>query len=1228
MKRLLTLFVTFLSLSAWANTTLTNLTVQHSKSPNAIEDRHPLFSWQMKSDEQSQRQSAYQILVVRESDNRIVWDSKRRESNQSIDIEYQGIALQPEMGYTWKLKVWDKDGKELSESDRFETGLMSTKESAWNGAQWIGTTKMSLDAASETMYSIKSDFQIKKGSIASFIIGANDFRLNNSFLNGYGLSGENYIRIDLDFSTSASPAGTTMKIYRVGYAYGDSAEKPILTLNKETFPESNLAEILPSGSEKQKHTFELTVEVGSIRFYIDGKDVLKELPKARQSYGSLAAAPAYIERGNATHFLLNPWGDGGDYPSFPNLNNVGFVAVPGSQVVYSDYQILKEGMSRDRVAFRGEDFDFGASKNVKIQGSDIVVTGQKAGDDVLLYADPSYGGNTMLRTVFSAEKKIRKAKLYATAMGVYRLFINGQRVGDDYFSPGDSQYRETMCYRAYDVTSQLQSGDNVLGAVLSGGWYTGYMTYTTNSMNFFGDHEALMARLVITYEDGSKQIVVTDPETWKACNDGPVMFGSFFHGERYDANRESLVKGWNTASYDASSWVKPEVIEKREWIDFDLMARYDEPVKLRETLTAQKIMPVNSKDKHTYIYNMGVNMVGVPQISIPAGYLQKGDTVRFAYAEQLYPGLPGDKQEYIDRFNKPGRDVAGHLQFETNRAALDVDFYVASGSEAVVYEPQSTYRGYQYIQITLPSHEGPLALDNVKGLVLSSSEIPSGTYYSETSDGKTGQLINQLFKNIQRSQLGNFFTIPTDCPQRNERMGWTGDAQAYTRTGIYNASVQNFYRQWMVALRADQGVGSDTDVPGGIGSTVPTYVLADDTSFPDGTTWAGAVCMVPWQMYQQYGDKRIIEENIETMMNWLNGMSFYPMSDEYPHLSAKASGLADWLAFDSRTTSEICNNAIYIYLMGVTAKMADAIGRSDYAETLRERYDLAKAEWNKAYVNPVNGKTKSPNGKTMHSQASYATPLAFGVFNEEYRPKAEAYLAELTRDPRKSGLTKEEEEAEKDIPEPFNMLAFMTGPVDRSVFKPYTITTGFSGTPNILPALSNGGYHEEAYRLISSTAFPSWLYPVTEGATSMWERWNSYDTAFSEKTQNNMNSFNHFALGAVGQWMYEYQLGITSDSQPGINGSVSAPGYQHFVLQPTAGGDFTSLSGSYESNYGTISVSWKADGKGNITNYSVTVPANTTATLYLPVSNPDKDTVMHLGRPCRRIELESGRYEF
>lgn len=1178
-----------------SDTSIKDLRVQNSVEPITIEDAHPVFSWKMASSKRGQGQSAYRISVVRDSDGSELWNTGKVESSKSVGIPYQGVALQAEKSYSVKLSVWDKDGDVHEAGTKFQTGLMNPRISAWEGARWTGTHRKRLDAATQCLFEINTDFQIRKGDVASLILGADDFRLGSPFMNDYGVkSEEDYVKVEFDFGKQE------IRIYRVGYFPGDKAGTPVVILNEANYPQSNIREVFSVRSKSESHSLNLKVETGNISFVMDGKDVITTPPRMMRAPGGGDFSVGMMgQRRAASPICLNVMGSSGDFPTFPNMNSVGFAALPGSEVVYTGYEICNSGQSEDKVVFSYENYDiFKNLPGVTIDGRDIIVSND-GGKEIMGWADPTHGAVPMLRSEFSlAEgKAVKSAKLYASAMGAYAIFLNGQRVGDYWFGPGDSQFRETMTYQAYDVRNMLKSGRNAIGATLFPGWYTGYMTFTISNFNFFGDYEALLSKLVVTYEDGTREVFVSDPSKWKVFCDGPIRSGSFFHGERFDASKEEAVKGWCEAGYDDSAWEQAVEIEKRPWIDFDIVARYDELVKVRETLTAKKIMPVHSSDGHTYIYDMGVNMVGVPSVRIPAGWLKKGDKVIFNYAEQVYPGLKGDKDEYVRRFGKKGRNVAGHLLLQTNRAAMDVDIFIADNSEEVTIQPSSTYRGYQYIQITLPSHSGALPLENIKGLVLSSCEIPTGEYVAETSDGKTGDMVNQLFRNIQRSQLGNFFTIPTDCPQRNERMGWTGDAQAYTRTGIYNADAHNFYRQWMVALRADQGVGNDTEVPGGIGSTVPTYNKSDDQGFATGTTWAAAVCQVPWQVYNQYGDTQIIEENIETMMNWLNGMAFYKLSDEHPYLSSKARGLADWLALDGRTTSDIVNNAIYIHMMEVTAIMAEAIGRDDYAAILRDRHDKAKADWNKAYVNPVTGKTRNLYGQTMNTQASYATPLNFNVFSDENKAKAEYWLAQLAANPNLSGPTAEEAEAEKDLAPKDDPNYRSPQEASANNFKPYTITTGFSGTPNILPALSRAGYADVAYKMFTCSDYASWLYPVTKGATSVWERWNSYDVAFSEPNANSMNSFNHFALGAVGQWMYEYQLGITTDY---ANGQA---GYQKFVLQPSAGANYTSLEGSYDSSYGKIKSSWKADGKGHITEYAATVPANTSATLYLPVSD-------------------------
>ena len=1150
MKRIL-FALTLISLATLgqAQDRIMDFRVQHSVEPLEIEDAHPVFSWKMESSRHGAAQSAYRIQVVRESDGGDFWDSGKVDCSISDGIAYKGVALQPDMGFKVHLSVWDDKGQELKADTRFETGLMNRRLSAWNGAQWIGSKEITLDAASECIFSIETDFKIRSGK-ASLLFGADDFRLGHAFLNDYAVaSGENYIRVDV------TPEG--LDIYRVGYFPGDRTDIPVLSVPLEL-------------SEGQ-HRLVLAVEASVLKVKVDGKDLLDD------------------------QFSLNIMGSGGNYLSFPNLNSVGFAAAPGSDVEYRDYRILKGGHSVDRVSFDERRYGiFKGLPGVSVREGTIVVS-NTGGTELKGWADPSHGAETQLRTEFQALKKVKRARLFASAMGIYNLFLNGKPVDDDWFSPGDSQYRKTLGYRKYDVTALVQEGTNALAASLAGGWWSGYMTFSPEHYNFYGDYQAFMARLVITYEDGSKEEVITSPDSWKAYNDGPVRLGSFFQGERYDARKETT--GWMQAGFDDSSWTPAERIEPQSWIDFDLVARYDGPVRVRETLTARRLMPASAPNAH--IYDMGVNMVGVPEITIPAGWLKEGDTVILTYGEQVFPGLKGDSKEHIKRFGKKGQGVAGHILYQTNRTAMDTDFYTASGPGEVTIRPTKTFRGYQYIQVYIPSHEGALPLENVKGLVLSSSELPTSRYTATTSDGnKTGKLVNQLFLNIQRSLLGNFLSIPTDCPQRNERMGWMGDAQAFARSATYQSDLRNFYRQWLVAIRDDRSVGDDTEVAGGIGSIVPDFIKEEQPLFLWGTTWSAAVCQIPWQLYSQYGDLQVVREHFETMMDWLNGMAFYK-DPAYPYLSTKTDGLADHLALDERTPRDLLNNAIYIRMIEVTAIMADAIGRTEEANLLRKRHALAVEDWNRAYVDPATGKTKGQDGEIIHTQSSYATPLNYNCFNEANKARAVQHLADLAVEPVAGGP-----------------------------YKPYTITTGFAGTSNFLPALSRGGRTEEAYQMISCADYPSWLYPVTRGATSVWERWNSWDTAFAAAGENGMNSFNHYALGAVGEWMSEYQLGVTGGPQGG---------YKHFVLQPTCGGDYTSLEGCFESSYGRIESAWTAD-KGVMTSYRCTVPANTTATVYLPVEGQPEALGAegatftgfedHLGHRCACFELTSGSWTF
>ncbi|WP_435741809.1 family 78 glycoside hydrolase catalytic domain [Nocardioides sp. SYSU DS0663] len=1264
---------------------VTGLEVNHLFDPEGIDDAKPVFCWGFESNVIGAKQESYRIEVATDpSFDDTVWDSGQVDSDETTDIRYgstgQAEALQPETDYWWRVTAVDDRGVEtVSEVSTFSTGLMDTEIAAWDGAQWIGNDATKLDATAAHVFDLRTGFTINSGDNASFIFGANDPRFTSEFRNVFGApGGENFVRFELDLSgvtDGDDNTGGVVNLYRKGYhatddADGDPNVHPYKSVELADSTVAEVQKLFTTANKNKQHTLRIYGNASEMTYEIDGvelegftADTMKVSPKRPASTDNLDVSPYSTIDDEGVHSFET----GNNYNTFPHLNEIGFsVKNVGDDVSVTDYHLVDVGQSAKRTLFDSTTAaDYGIfadlpDSGITTDGDTIRVNPTTAEQLGPKYADPSYGAQTHLRTEFTtaSSKDIAEAKMYITAQGAYEMFINGERMSDDYLNPGMSTFAKTLTYHTYDVTDMLQSGENAMGALLGPGFWTGNMTFSPRNYNMFGDSEALLAKMVVTYDDGTTETIVTDPGSWKSFNDGPNRYADNFQGVRYDASKEANIAGWSTTSYDAaleSKWSKPDVISMKSELDPDFMARQDQPVREVERLTAERVLSTHSDDDQTWTYDMGVNMVGVPSVTIPAGTLEAGDEVIFRFGEDIYPGnsdspnevWPGpdpryyEPKPYSELYGPEGSyrpGVAGQILTDTYRAAFATDFYEASAADAdrdVVITPNFTFRGYRYIEITVPGRTKPLPLRNVEGIVLSSIDKPEGTYEAKTSDDNyTGELATQFFENVQRSQLGNFFSLPTDCPQRNERMGWTGDLQAYARAATYNSTdTQAFLRQWMVALRDAQGSN------GSVGTTVPIISLTGDRgdAFPQTPTWEGAVAQAPWQLYQQYGDTQIIEENFATIQKWLKGYADQPLSEDYPGLTAGTGSHADHISMDANTERHMVNQAMYLHFVEVSAKMADVIGETEYAESLRQRFAQGKESFNKLYVDPQTGFTLNAtpgeelvSGRSLQdSQASYATPLNLDLFSDEmtvqagpnagltYKEFATKRLRELVEDPGQS----HNGDGPRD-----GGGGFSGGQASN---KPYTITTGFNGTPNILPALTKNGEIETAYKLFSSDDYTSWLYPVTLGATTMWELWNSYERAFAQGGESSMNSQNHFALGASQSWMYEYQLGITSDG---------GKGYQDFVLQPIAGGDFTSVEGSFESSHGLIESGWEA-ADGEMTSYATTVPANTTATLYLPVDEEVSEfeevpgvtfegMTERNGIDTAKFTLRAGGYEF
>ena len=621
---------------SYANLTLQKLQVNYQTTPLGADLPKPQFSWQMRATDQRRgyRQKAYQIVVTDEK-ARTVWDTQKVASDLSHAIQYEGEPLKPTTRYTWKVTVWDYFGKSASASSWFETGLMSPSSDAWSGAKWIGGGSDDLVLYSHylSVYKLQYGIQLDKASQstkAAFVFGANDPRLMNRYLNLMGQEkrkDESYVALELDIAAvSDDPKGLArLNIYRVGYTKDDKADVPFKSLE---IP----ATIIGNRNKYDQHQVYAACVFGQCEFYVDGTDAAHKLKDTAPSSGGQGFGARGIN--------INPAGRGGDYISFPMLAEIGFKTGANQVAYFSDLNI-KNFRHPSNTLF-AENLSTGAYKGIFQANSVTVENGRyRVAGNTLITANPSKNAAPMLRSVFSvAAKNIQKARLYVTARGIYEIHLNGQRVSSDYFNPGKTQYNRTHLYQAYDVTTALQNGQpNAIGAWLSEGWWSGNSTFSGDNWNFFGDRQSLLAKLVITYTDGSEQIITTNDKDWKLFTDGPIRYGSFFQGEVYDANKEALIKDWATASYKNSGW-KPAVevplegttyagtaglMAQQVSLSYDnlkLVGQLGENATIVKTLTAQALEEVRPK---VFVYDMGQNMVGVPSIPIRNG--KKGQVI-------------------------------------------------------------------------------------------------------------------------------------------------------------------------------------------------------------------------------------------------------------------------------------------------------------------------------------------------------------------------------------------------------------------------------------------------------------------------------------------------------------------------------------------------------------------------------------------------------------------------
>jgi len=709
----------------------------------------------------------------------------------------------------------------------------------------------------------------------------------------------------------------------------------------------------------------------------------------------------------------------------------------------------------------------------------------------------------IFRKEFKSAKKIQSATAYITAHGMYEACLNGKRIGDGYLAPGWTSYNKRLQFQTYDVTNLLNNGTNAVGITVGNGWYRGYLAWGGNK-DVWGKDIALLFQLDITFSDGSKESIVSD-NSWKSST-GSIVNTEIYDGETIDARKEKT--GWCNPGYNDADW-KTVVI--KEYSKSILVASQNEPVRKHEIFHPIKVITTPKGEK---VIDFGQNLVGWVIVKAKGN---AGDKISISHAEVL--------------------DKKGNFYTDNLRAAKARVDYILKGGGEETFEPHFTFFGFRYIRIE--DYPGEIKPENFTAVALYSDMQPTGTFTC------SNPLINQLQHNIQWGQKGNFLDVPTDCPQRDERLGWTGDAQVFSRTASFNMNVNNFFAKWLKDVAADQ------ESNGSVPFVVPN-VLGPGAS--GSTGWADVCTIIPWNMYLAYGDKKILEQQYASMKAWVEYMKGKSKND----LWNTGFHFGDWLFYrpfddnDGRsavTDKYLIAQCFYAYSTQLLINAATVLGNTNDVTNYTALLKRIKDAFLKEYL--------TPNGRLVsNTQTAYVLALNFDMLPETQRAEAAGRLAD-------------------------NVKSYGNH-----------LTTGFLGTPYLCHVLSRFGYDSVAYKLLLQDTYPSWLYPVKMGATTIWERWDGIkpDSTFEVPS---MNSFNHYSYGAIGDWMYRVVSGIDTYED--------APGYKHIKIMPHPGGNLAFANADLKTYYGTVSSHWKMEG-GKF-QLDVEIPANTKATIYIPAGS-------------------------
>ncbi|MCW0484298.1 glycoside hydrolase family 78 protein [Gaoshiqia sediminis] len=719
--------------------------------------------------------------------------------------------------------------------------------------------------------------------------------------------------------------------------------------------------------------------------------------------------------------------------------------------------------------------------------------------------EPENRPSPIFRKEFTTNKKVKLAVAFITARGMYEAEINGKRVGDICLAPGWTSYNKRLQYQTYDVTNLLLDGKNAVGVTLGNGWYRGNIGFD-GQKNFYGENLSLLFQMQIIYTDGSVENVISDG-SWRSST-GPIQYSEIYHGETYDARLEKA--GWTMPGYNDTDW---ENIRLANYPVINLVATKNEPVRKREVFKPVKILTTPTGEK---VIDFGQNLVG--------------------WVKMKASGNAGNQ---ISIFHSEVLDKDGNFYTESLRSAKQKNTFILKGEGVEEFEPRFTWQGFRFIKVE--GYPGELKAENFTATALYSDMVLTGTF--SCSD----DLVNKLQQNIQWGQRGNFVDVPTDCPQRDERLGWTGDAQAFARTASFNFRVHSFFNKWMKDVAADQYPD------GGVPFVVPD-VLNNGQCSPG---WGDVATIAPWAMYLAYGDKPLLESQYESMKKWVD----YIRSVSQNNLWSPKFSFGDWLfyrPFDDNsglsavTDKNLIAQCFFAHSTQLLINAARVLGNDADAEA----YEALLQEIKSAFLHEY----ATASGRLVSgTQTAYVLALHFDMLPENMRVQAAQRLVE-------------------------NIRAYDTH-----------LTTGFLGTPYLCHVLSRFGYNDVAYDLLLQKSYPSWLYPVTMGATTIWERWDGIKPDGSFQTPS-MNSFNHYAYGAIGDWLYRVVTGIDTDEEQ--------PGYKAIRIKPQVSNKLTHAKATLETYYGKVSSAWERIG-GRL-NLNVEIPVNTTATVYVPATDASK----------------------